>query len=306
MPDDPAGTSESEDTAPADALPAPAPFWLDLLCDLSVLSDQLGRLQKTVAARHELEKTSPATPKDQRSDGLERALARLEHKIDGLTGLLSPADSRPAAVAHDLRPARPPEPEREGEDSQTAIYSLLTAIVAKLSASQTGTPQSCAGSASPGPGAECSDHPDRWGRVILGDDLWLNPAVEADRHQLIDGFLNRDPAVCGLAALLLLFQSSPPERLPLLIKDLGEAYYRWQPRVSDPVMPFEAALSAWVIKVSEAAGVRNRIELVRPGARFNPQLHKAHERGIEVTQVLGWVVLREDGGVFQKASVAVK
>jgi hypothetical protein len=287
MPDDPAGTSIKDDMAPS---------WLDVMRDLAQLSDQLGRVQKTVAALRELEETSPGAP-IQGNDDLERALARIEHKIDGLTGLLSPSNPPPT---------RPVEQGPELEPSRTAIYALLTELVARVGQPPTEGPRPVAGSSSPGLGEEGDDQAESWGRVILGDDLWFNSEIEADRRRLIEGFLSRDPAVCALAASLLLFQSSPAERIPLLIKDLGEAYYRWQPRVSDPVMPFESALSSWVIKTSESIGVRNRIELVRPGSRFNPQLHKALGRGIEVTQALGWVVLREDGGVFQKASVAVK
>ncbi len=297
MPDDPARTSIKDDAAPS---------WLDVMRDLAQLSDQLGRVQKTVAARRELEETPRAAPKDQGNDDLERALARIEHKIDGLTGLLSPHNRPSPIVTHGPGPVRPVEPGQELETPLTAIYALLTELVARMGLPPTEGPQPAAGSSSPGLGEEGGDQAESWGRVILGDELWFNPDIEADRHRLIEGFLSRDPAVCALAASLLLFQSAPAERIPLLIKDLGEAYYRWQPRVSDPVMPFESALSSWVIKTSESAGVRNRIELVRPGSRFNPQLHKALERGIEVTQALGWVVLREDGGVFQKASVAVK
>ena len=50
----------------------------------------------------------------------------------------------------------------------------------------------------------------------------------------------------------------------------------------------------------------NTIELVHPGERFDSTRHNASQRGVEITQVLGWIVLRDNGKVYTKASVAVK
>ena len=50
----------------------------------------------------------------------------------------------------------------------------------------------------------------------------------------------------------------------------------------------------------------NTIELVHPGQRFDSMRHNAAERGVEITQVFGWIVLRDNGKVYTKASVAVK
>ena len=36
----------------------------------------------------------------------------------------------------------------------------------------------------------------------------------------------------ALAAQLLLVQSAPQERLPQLLKETGEAYYRWRPKAA--------------------------------------------------------------------------
>jgi hypothetical protein len=145
-----------------------------------------------------------------------------------------------------------------------------------------------------------------WGRAFFGRELWEMPGIEADCNRLIQGVLGGEPEASSLAAFLLLFRCSPPERMSQLIKDLGESYYRWQPKLTDRPTPFETALSNWLNQSIETAGVRNRIELVRPGTRFNPQHHKSTDRGIEVVQALGWVVIREDGSVYQKANVAVR
>ena len=45
-----------------------------------------------------------------------------------------------------------------------------------------------------------------------------------------------------LAGQLLVFQSAPAERLPQLLKDLGEAFYRWQPKATPGTNPLEEAL----------------------------------------------------------------
>ena len=50
----------------------------------------------------------------------------------------------------------------------------------------------------------------------------------------------------------------------------------------------------------------NTIELVHPGERFDSTRHNASKRGVEITQVLGWIVLRDNGKVYTKASVAVR
>jgi hypothetical protein len=145
-----------------------------------------------------------------------------------------------------------------------------------------------------------------WQRAILGWELSENPALAFHREQLMSGVLEGEPAACGLAGQLLVFQSAPPERLPTLLKDLGEAYYRWQPKTSPQTSPMEDALVAWLHSRCEAAGINNTIELVHPGERFDSARHNASSRGVEITQVLGWIVLRDNGRVYMKASVDVR
>jgi hypothetical protein len=145
-----------------------------------------------------------------------------------------------------------------------------------------------------------------WQRAILGQELSEDPALAFQREQLMSGVLEGEPAACGLAGQLLVFQSAPPERLPTLLKDLGEAYYRWQPKTTPEANPMEDALVAWLHGRCEAAGIYNTIELVHPGERFDSARHNASSRGVEILKVLGWIVLRDNGRVSMKASVDVR
>jgi hypothetical protein len=145
-----------------------------------------------------------------------------------------------------------------------------------------------------------------WQQAILGNDLAENAALAFQRNQLLQGVLSGEPAASSLAGHLLVFRSSPAEKMPAVLKDVGEAFYRWQPRTSGKPNEMEKALVAWLMRTCDAAGISNTIELVHPGERFDSTRHSASERGVEITQVLGWIVLRDNGKVYTKASVAVK
>jgi hypothetical protein len=145
-----------------------------------------------------------------------------------------------------------------------------------------------------------------WQRAILGRELAEYPGLEAERRQLFAGFLRGEPAACGLAGQLLLFQSASAERMPPLLKDIGEAYYRWQPKTQSRPGILEQALVRSLQRTCEAAGIANTIELVGPGERFDSTRHNASMRGVEITEVHGWVVLRDNGKVYTKAAVSVK
>jgi hypothetical protein len=145
-----------------------------------------------------------------------------------------------------------------------------------------------------------------WDKALLGRDLAAHPALAFQRQQLLSGVLEGNAAACALAGQLLVFQSVPAERLPPLLKDLGEAYYRWQPKTRPGNSPFEEAIAAWLQRTCEAAGLHNTIELVHPGERFDTTRHNAATRGVEITEVHGWIVLRDNGKVYTKANVAVR
>ncbi len=145
-----------------------------------------------------------------------------------------------------------------------------------------------------------------WQEALLGGELAHNPALNRDKQTLLSGVLSGDPGACGLVGSLLLFRSAAADRMPPLLKDVGEAFYRWQPRTSNVPSEMEKALVEWLKRACDQAGMANTIELVSPGERFDSLRHNASRPGVEVTHVLGWVVLRDNGKVYTKASVAVK
>jgi hypothetical protein len=145
-----------------------------------------------------------------------------------------------------------------------------------------------------------------WQEAILGHDLATGAAANQERQQLLRGVLTSDPGASALVGNIMLFRAAPAEKMPPLLKEIGEAFYRWQPRSSNRPSEFEKALVAWLERSCDQAGMANKIELVSPGERFDSLRHNATKPGVEITQVLGWIVLRDNGKVYTKASVAVK
>jgi DNA-binding ferritin-like protein len=145
-----------------------------------------------------------------------------------------------------------------------------------------------------------------WQEALLGGELAHNPALNHDRNQLLNGVLSGDPGACGLVGSLLLFRSAAADKMPPLLKDIGEAFYRWQPKTSNRPSELEKSLADWLMRACDQAGMANTIELVNPGERFDSLRHNAARPGVEIIQVLGWIVLRDNGKVYTKASVAVK
>ncbi len=145
-----------------------------------------------------------------------------------------------------------------------------------------------------------------WQEALLGGELAHNPALNHEKSQLLNGVLRGDPGACGVVGNLLLFRAAAADKMPPLLKDVGEAFYRWQPKTSNRPSEFEKALVEWLMRACDQAGMANTIELVNPGERFDSLRHNASRPGVEITQVLGWIVLRDNGKVYTKASVAVK
>jgi len=145
-----------------------------------------------------------------------------------------------------------------------------------------------------------------WQRAILGSQLAGVSELAYQRQQLLDGVLAGEKAARALVGQLLVFRSAAAEKMPPLLKEIGEAYYRWQPKAESGSNPMEEALAAWLKKTCDEAGIGNTIELVHPGERFDSTRHTASQRGVEITQVLGWIVLRDNGRVYTKAAVAVR
>jgi hypothetical protein len=165
--------------------------------------------------------------------------------------------------------------------------------------------------AEPAPAAVCGPvigppAGDDWQRALLGSDLAERPGLDFQRQQLLAGVAQGDPGACSLLGQLLIFRSAPADKMPPLLKDIGEAYYRWQPKTRPGPNPLEKALAAWLRETMQDVGIANTVELVEPGERFDSTRHTASTRGVEITEVRGWVVLREGGKVYTKANVAVR
>ena len=143
-------------------------------------------------------------------------------------------------------------------------------------------------------------------RAFLGPELAANGAIASERQQLVDGLLRGEPEAKYFAGLWLMFQSAATEKKALLLKDLGEAFYRWTATLPNGPEALEAVFVPQVQAVCEQAGLQNTLELVRVGQRFDNTRHTSLSRGVEVVQVKGWVVLRSNGSVYAKALVDVR
>jgi hypothetical protein len=142
--------------------------------------------------------------------------------------------------------------------------------------------------------------------ILFGLDLAANQTLSAERQSLLQGLYSGQREAMTLLGQILIFRGATPDRMPGLLKDIGEAYYRWRPDSSAGHDPFRDEVTGWLQRKCDEAGVPNEIELVRPGDRYDSKRHHSKDRGIEVDEVLGWVVLRDNGKVYTKASVTLK
>ena len=144
-----------------------------------------------------------------------------------------------------------------------------------------------------------------WEEIILGE-LCAEPSVAAVRDEFLADVVSGVLAARALAGQLLLLQATIPDELPERFRHVGEAYYRWRPKTSRDPEPLERALAGWLKRRAEAAGLPNSIELVSPGDRFDSLRHAATTRGIQIVEVQGWIVLRDNQKVYTKATVTVQ
>lgn len=142
--------------------------------------------------------------------------------------------------------------------------------------------------------------------LILGPALTANGSLEERRQQLMSGLISGDAAALTLCGAIMLFRGANQERMPQLLKDIGDAWYAWSPETAHGDDEFRDELRGWLQRACAEAGVPNMIELVRPGDRYDVKRHHARQPGVEVTEVAGWVVLRDNGKVYTKAAVNVK
>lgn len=142
-----------------------------------------------------------------------------------------------------------------------------------------------------------------WSPIVFGEQLSVDPAVSYLSGTLLGDVQAGDNDAVGLMGHLMDFRSATVERKPRILKDIGESFYRWKP-TDDATL--RDALIVWVHAVLDSIEIGNRIEIVQVGDRYDMQRHNAKERGVEVSDVFGWIVLRSNGKVYSKASVSVR
>ena len=143
-------------------------------------------------------------------------------------------------------------------------------------------------------------------RMVFGEGLVDETSTLRDRQFLLDGLLSGDVAARYFAGIWMMFQASPTEKKALLLKDLGEAFYRWAATLPNGYERFEGVFIPWVQTLCEQSGLQNTLERVLVGQRFDNSRHTSPSRGVEVVGVHGWVVLRNNGSVYAKALVDVQ
>lgn len=247
--------------------------------------------------------------------GLARRIGDLERRLDRFMAgnLAKPCPAEGDGNAQRAAETPPSADTRVGDDSSLAdkVARGFASLAARLDRIE----EQLAGPAVQidlGPPPEKSDPTPpfgddlAWHGILFGQDLALDETIAEARTSLVADLLAGDPAAGAFAGQLLVFHSAPDAIKPQLLKELGESFYRWRPKATGEDQSMETALASWLEAACEAAGVRRKIELVRPGVRFNAAYHKSNDRGVEVAEVSGWVILREDGSVYQKASVGVR
>ena len=198
--------------------------------------------------------------------------------------------------------AQPAESAVLAPPVQTAAFAQEQAapVPAAATAQAHGTPAQGAAPQLAGPANRNIDE------IVFGQDLAAGDTLREDRATLVQGLCHGQAEATTLVGQLLVFRAASAERMPQLLRDIGEAYCHWRPDTSHGEDRMRDALIAWLHSTCEAVGVSNKIELVRPGDRFESKRHNAKERGVEVATVRGWVVLRDNGKVYTKASVTVR
>jgi hypothetical protein len=142
-----------------------------------------------------------------------------------------------------------------------------------------------------------------WSQIVFGLESASNPAVAYLSGRLLSEVYAGDNDARGLVGQLMDFRSANSERKLRMLKDVGEAFYRWKPTGDERLRD---ALIAWVHALLERESIPNRITMAQVGDRYDMQAHNAKERGVEVAEVYGWVVLRDNGKVYSKANVSVR
>jgi hypothetical protein len=269
---------------------------------LEALADHLSRMPAATAEKP-VKRAAPPTPlREPPEEPRPRPVAKT-----AVPAAASPEPVRvPPAVPPDLPPSPEPPPlpvasppSYPGEVGRGAPVAPVLPPAAPAAppsapvraAAPAGIPVSGGGGAG------------NWSAIVFGTDTASNPAVAYLSSRLLAEVYAGDNDAMGLIGQLLDFRSANGERRLRMLKDIGEAFYRWKPTGDERLRD---ALIAWVHALLDREGIPNRVAIVQAGDRYDMQMHNAKERGIEVADVYGWVVLRENGKVYSKANVSVK
>lgn len=281
--------------APAEAAPAPAaeselpPLAVDPLTDIwTTIFQNDGRVAQGFQILH------------------ERILA-----IETLLGVGAGAEESqsPAAEASPPPPAReepPPAPELPPPAAVAPIAPQPQQPIAQPAPMpQPVQPVRDVRPVNVAPSAAPTGGPSELATIIFPPDFARQPELAQHRQALLQGLRRDDPATVSLVGELLIFRSSTIDKMPQTVKEVGEAWYRWRPDRTGGPDPFRDAIVDWIHRRMEQVGITHRIALVHVGDRFDSKRHNTQGRGVEVTEVFGWLVLRDNGSVYTKASVAV-
>lgn len=325
------GKKDSDEPDKTDASAAGTPSDLgQLTAGLGKLGELLAEANEQIAAYlvHRESQAGTGEAGEQAAGALGQQIAALAEKVDKLAAAGPPVAGPAPSGAPEQASSAALQPLREQLDrveagvrrlseataapaggdavANSAILDALRQLQARLDAGFQQLTDLLAPPEETAEDAAASATSAEWEQAVLGPALAANRTIAEERRQLLRGVLEGEAGACGLAGQLLVFQSAPPERLPQLLKDLGEAFYRWQPRTRTGIDRLEEALVEWLQRACETAGINNTIELVHPGERFDSTRHTATSRGVEITEVRGWIVLRDNGRVYTKAAVAVR
>lgn len=273
--------------------------WQAVLRGVQDLGTQVAELPAAPAESGAVDVETLGEPADAAPDAVSAAAGPM---ADAPAPSVAPAPSPPDVMYPPEQPAPAPMPAQMPAQEQP----LAPAPPAPGPPAPAGYPQ---GVPAPQPAAAPAAAPvtsDEWAAILLDAELLANPLGNGAAQELIGGLRYGEPAAEGLIGQLLVFRASTADRMAQLLKDIGEAYYRWRPESAAGPDGFRDALVAFLQRRCEAVGVGNRIEIVRPGDRYDPARHHAKSRGMEVVEVYGWVVLRENKKVYTKATVAVR
>ncbi len=142
-----------------------------------------------------------------------------------------------------------------------------------------------------------------WSRILFGENLHAGQSISHLSGSLLADVYAGDNSAVGLAGQVMTFRTGTAEQKARLLKEVGEAFYGWKPQGDESLLQ---PLIDWVHAELDAVQLGNRIMVVQVGDRYDMQRHNAKQAGVEVAEVYGWIVLRDNGKVFSKANVAVK